>query len=355
MIQTIIGYIRRLFTGFRKEILSLPSRTMVFLFCVFLFILPLITTNPYLLGSVMVMIFIFSIYAASWDLLSGFTGQVNFGHAFFLGTSAYTAALLNLKLGLQPLLTIPLGGLVAALAGLIIGIPCLRLRGSYLAIATLTFPIMTIGLIQGFSDFTGGSQGTGVFGTIEPLASSVVNEYFYILIIMLVSVFLIWKITDSKYGMIFHAIREDEVATKASGIGTTEYKLLAFCASAFFAGIAGGLYAHTHYGVGPTVLGLMMSFQAVIYSGFGGMASIYGPVGGVFVLYPLMKLLEIVGGIPPQMPLLIYTALIIVILLFMPEGLFHWIRDQIEIECPRCKKRNSATRDTCRTCGAPLD
>lgn len=349
----LVAYIRRLYKGFKGEILSLPSRFMVFSFCLFLFLMPLVITDPYILR-MMIMMFIFAIYAASWDLLSGYTGQVSFGHALFLGVSAYTAGLLYLNFGLSPWATIPIGALVAVLAGLIVGVPCLRLRGPYLAIATMAFPIILIGMIFVFPEITGGELGTAKFGFIAPLSPSRVNVYFYTLFLMIASVFLIWKITDSKYGIIFHAIREDEVAARASGIDTTRYKLLTFCVSGFFAGVAGGLYAHTMGVVGPSVLALLISFQAVIWTGFGGIASIYGAVGGVFILYPLTEFLGGVPGIPPALPMLAYAVILIIVLLFMTEGIFHWIRDKIEKECPRCKRRNSATRKTCRVCGAEL-
>ena len=101
-----------------------------------------------------------------------------------------------------------------------------------------------------------------------------------------------WKITDSNTGIIFHAIREDELAVRSAGINTTRYKLLAFCLSGFFAGVSGGLYAHFMRIAGPSTLEVSMSFQVVIWAVFGGIVTIYGPVGAVFILYPLLELLR---------------------------------------------------------------
>ena len=136
-------YIRKFFNIIKTEVLVLPSRMIVLFFFLTMLALPLITNDPYLLR-IFILASIFAIFAASWDLLSGFTGQMNFGHALFFGVGAYGSALLNQKAGIPPLGSIPFGALVAVLAGLIIGIPCLRLRGSYLALTTLAFPIICL-------------------------------------------------------------------------------------------------------------------------------------------------------------------------------------------------------------------
>ena len=339
--------LRRIRLFLMKEILVLPSRIIAFFFCLALLLLPLMTKDPYLLR-IIIFSSIFAIFAASWDLLSGFTGQMNFGHALFFGVAAYTSALLNLRLGFPPWLTIPLGALMAVIAGLVVGIPCLRLRGPYLALATLAFPIILMGIIFTIPDITGGELG---ISGIKPLASSRVAAYYVCVILMLGLGLLMWKIGDSKTGIIFHAIREDEVAVRASGINTTRYKLLAFSLSGFFAGVAGGLYTHFIRIAGPSTLEVSLSFQAIIWAIFGGVVTIYGPIAGVFILYPLMEFLRIL----PEIRTLLFGLTVIIILLFMPEGLTTWVRDKIEKECPRCKIRNIATRDTCRVCTAPLD
>jgi branched-chain amino acid transport system permease protein len=172
---------------------------------------------------------------------------------------------------------------------------------------------------------------------------------------MLVSVSIMWKFTDAKSslvrtGIILHAIREDEIAARASGINTIRYKLLAFAVGGFFAGVAGGLYVHVMRIAGPSTLDLLMSFQAIIWTVFGGIVSIYGPVVGVYFLYPLMEFLRVV----PQLRFLIFAGIVIVILLFMPEGIAVWARDKMERECPRCKLSNMSLRRTCRACGTSL-
>jgi len=346
----ISAYIGRVYKGLRGEILVLPSRTIVLLFCLTLLLLPLITAHPYYLG-ILFMASIFAILAASWDLLSGYTGQMNFGHALFFGVAAYTAALLNLHFGLAPWLTIPLGALAAVLAGLVIGVPCLRLRGTYLALATLAFPLILIAVVLAIPNITGGELGVS---GIDPLSGSRTIDYYIAVTLMIGLGFVMWKITASKTGIIFHAIREDEVAARASGVNTTRYKLLAFCLSGLFAGIAGGLYVHYMKVAGPSTLELLLSFQVVIWAIFGGIATIYGPIAGVFIIYipytTIMSSLPVVS----EIRMLLVAIIIVLVMLFMPEGLTTWVRDKIEKVCPRCKMRNIATRKSCRVCTADL-
>jgi len=339
-------YIRKFFKLIKTEVFVLPSRMIVLLFFLALVALPLITNDPYLLR-ILILASIFAIFAASWDLLSGFTGQMNFGHALFFGVGAYSAAMLNQHAHIPPWGSIPLGALGAVLAGLIVGIPCLRLRGTYLALTTLAFPIILMGIVFAIPHITGGELG---ISGLDRLARSRVVNYYIAVLVMLVLCTIMWKITDSNIGIIFHAIREDEVAVRASGINTTRYKLMAFCLSGFFAGIAGGLYAHFMRIADPSTLEVSMSFQVVIWSVFGGVVTIWGPVGAVFMLFPLLEFFRFW----PEFRMLLFAIVIILILLFMPQGLLPWIRDKIESECPRCKIRNVATRKNCRICDASM-
>jgi len=344
----IVGYyLRKLVTVFKGEVLVLPSRVVVVLFFLTLLLLPLFSKDPYMLR-ILVLTCIFAIFTASWDLLSGYTGQMNFGHALFFGVGAYGAALLNLHAHIPPWGSIPLGALAAVLAGLIIGIPCMRLKGTYLALTTLAFPIILTGIIYAIPNITGGELG---ISGIDRLCRSRVGAYYIAVVLMLGLCTLMWKITDSNTGIIFHAIREDEVAVRASGINTTRYKLMAFCLSGFFAGISGGLYAHFMRIAGPSTLEVSMSFTVVIYAIFGGIVTIYGSVGAVFILFPMLEFLRFW----PEYRMLMFAVVILLILLYMPDGLFPWLRDKLETECPRCKIKNVFRRKTCRICTAALD
>lgn len=348
------SYLFFLYKWFEGELLAIPGRVIAGAFILALVLLPLFTSHPYIL-EVIILTSIFAIYAASWDVLAGFTGQVNLGHALFFGVAAYTAALLNTHYSLAPWATIPLGGVMAVLFGLIVGLPALRLRGIYLSLVTLGFPIILTGVILVFSDFTGGEYG--IMG-VDKLSGSKILDYYIVFLVMAASVYIMYKFSDAeskfvRIGVVLHAIREDEITARASGINTVRYKLLTFCVSGFFAGIAGGLYAHIIRIAGPSTLELIFSFYAILWAVFGGVATIYGAIAGTFILYPLMEFLRIseLGG---HLRFIILALLLIVVLLFMPEGLTIWVRDKLEVKCPRCKLVNMAWRQSCRACHASL-
>ena len=327
----------------------LPSRTLAAVWAVAVLLLPIAFPDPYLLR-VAAMTCLFAALAASWDLLAGYAGQVNFGHALFFGAGADSTALLTLRLSFSPWIAIFTAALIATAIGLSVGYLCLRLRGSYLSLATLAFPLIGIGLLFAFPDFSGGELGvTGV----QQLVSSRIGNYYVAAVAMLGLVFGLWAFADSRFGLILHAIRDDEVATRAAGIDTTQYKLVVFGISAAAAGMCGALYAHFMRGAGPSTLETALSFQVVIWGVFGGLATIYGPVAAVFVLYPLTEWMGATSTIG-ELRLLIFAIIVLLVLLFMPRGLTPWVRDKIETRCPRCKQQNAAWRGECRVCTAPL-
>jgi branched-chain amino acid transport system permease protein len=342
----------RLLKNLRWAVLPVPGRVIAVIFFIFVFIFPLINNHTYPL-LVLVLANIYVIFAVSWDLLSGYTGLVNFGHALFFGVGAYGTALLYKYLGWQPWATIPLAAVAATLVGVITCFPALRLRGPYLSLLTLAFPLMLIGIVQAFPNVTGGTYG---LGGLPVLAASNVGQYYIIAIVMTVSVLIMWQLSNAgnKYirtGLIFHAIREDEIAARAVGINTINYKVLAFAVGGLFAGIAGGLYAHVLTVATPQMLDMTLSFQVIIWVIFGGIVSIYGPVAGVYTLFPLIQKL---GTTISQYKYLILAIVVIFILLFMPQGIAVFIRDKLQRECPRCKLANAAWRRECRACSAPL-
>lgn len=342
--------LRRAYRTLRDDIFILPSRTLVLVFVLGLLLLPVYTTDPYVLR-ILIITCIFGIYAASWDLLAGFSGQINFGHALFFGVGAYSSSLLNYHLHLTPWLTIPIGSVIAGAFGILVGIPCLRLRGSYLSLATLAFPLILTGILFAFPDFSGGELGVS---GIRRLFVYPVHNYYAAVILMLATCFAMWKIGSSNTGLIFHAIREDEVAARASGINTKRYKLVVFALSGFFAGIAGAFFAHFIRIAGPSTLEVSLSFQAVIWGVFGGAATIYGPVLASFILYPLT---EVVGTFPAlrEFRLMILAVVVLLVLLLMPQGVTPWLRDKMEVVCRRCKNRNVRWRGTCRVCGVTIE
>jgi branched-chain amino acid transport system permease protein len=342
-------WFKRGWAELKTEVLVLPSRTLALVWMAALLALPFVYGDAYVMR-ILTMTCIFAIFAASWDLLAGYTGQVNFGHALFFGAGAYTSALLSLKLGLSPWLTIWAGAAVAMLFGFLVGYLCLRLRGSYLSLATLAFPLNALGLLFAFPDFSGGELG---ISGLRRLMVTPTGNYYVAALSMLVIVVALWLLADSKFGLVLHAIRDDEVAARASGINTLRYKMTVFAIAAAAAGFAGALFAHYLRVAGPSTLEVALSFQVVIWGIFGGVATIYGPVAAVFILYPLTEYLGSFPGVG-ELRLLIFAVIVLLVLLFMPRGLAPWVRDKIETQCPRCKQRNAAWKKICRLCGATL-
>jgi len=349
----------RFFRDFRGDVVAIPGRLIALIFFVLLFLIPLFLhwspSQSYILR-MLIFTNMFVIFAVSWDFISGYTGQMNFGHALFFGVAAYTTAFLNRGGELGPhwpiWATIPIGALAAVAAGVIMCLPALRLRGPYLALVTLAFPLILLGIIFANTQFTGGELG---ISGLDRISDSRIVDYYISVVVMIVSVLIMWKLTDAQSGLvrtgiIMHAIREDEIAARASGINTIRYKLFAFAVGGFFAGLAGAMYAHFLRIAGPSTLDITLSFQAIIWTVFGGIVSIYGAVVGTYILYPLTESLRFIS----QYRLLIFAVIVILILLFMPEGIAVWIRDKIERQCPRCKLTNVSWRHTCRACSADL-
>jgi branched-chain amino acid transport system permease protein len=340
---------RRAWAELKNEVLVLPSRSAVLVWVLALLALPWVYGDAYVLR-ILTMTCLFAIFAASWDLLAGYTGQVNFGHALYFGAGAYASALLSLKLGDTPWATIWAGAAVAAFFGLATGYLVLRLRGSYLSLATLAFPLIALGILFAVPDFSGGELG---ISGLRRLAVTPAANYYIAAVSMLVVVFGLWSLGDSKFGIVLHAIRDDEVAARASGINTLRYKLVVFSVAGAAAGFSGALFAHYLRVAGPSTLEVALSFQVVIWGIFGGLATVYGPVAAVFLLYPLTEWLGSFRNFG-ELRLLAFALIVLLVLLFMPRGLAPWMRDKIEAQCPRCKQRNGAWRSVCRLCGAPL-
>ena len=267
--------------------------------------------NPYYSG-ILTMVCINVILAVSLNLATGFLGQLVLGHAGFMSVGAYSAALFTMYSGLPTVVSFPLallvGGIVAAAFGVIIGVPALRLKGDYLAILTLGFGEIIRVLILAMP-FTGGAAGlSGI-----PLLTT----FTYVFIIAIITVAVIFAFIHSRHGRAVIAIREDEIAAEAAGIHTTYYKLLAFVLAAFFAGIAGGLYAH-HIGVlDPSKFDFNYSVEILIMVVLGGMGSITGSIVAAIVLTLLPDLLR---GFSEYL-MLIYSVILICVMLFKPSGL----------------------------------
>ncbi len=226
---------------------NITKTVLLLIVIIFSFALPLAAPDAFSLV-VFTVALVFIILSSSWNLVYGYAGQISLGHPAFLGIGGYTAAYLGGII--SPWLAILAGGLAGALAGFVIGLPSLRLRGIYLGIATFAFPAILEQFTLSFEQYTGGQTGLSVI-RLTPVAipfigtisfDSNISYYYLFLIMTLGSIFAIYLMVRSKIGLILTSIKDDENLTKAMGINTTKYKMIAFVTSAFFAGLAGSLY-----------------------------------------------------------------------------------------------------------------
>ena len=253
----VANYVRRIYTNFATNVIDIPPRLLSLLCFLLLLVFPL-TGPSVLLLYVLAYTNLVAIFAGSWDLLVGRVGQISLGHALFFGTGAYVTALLYKFYQLPLWVTIPSAVFVAVLVSLGVGFPCLRVKGPYLALVTMTFPLIFFSAILYFKQWTGGENGiSGLpgffslqffvergFSYSAALYMQNVSEYYLTLLLLLVSGIILYKIANSKTGIVFVSILDDELASKASGINTTKYKLMAFAISACFASLSGAVFAH---------------------------------------------------------------------------------------------------------------
>jgi branched-chain amino acid transport system permease protein len=250
------------------------------------------------------------ILAVSLNLVTGFTEQFSLGHAGFMAIGAYVCAIVNMKINSTAgfLVGTTMGAAVAALVGVIIGIPTLRLKGDYLAISTLGMAEI-IRVIFLNMEITNGAAGLNGIPRY--------TNWLWLFVFTALTIVLINNFVRSSQGRACISIREDEIAAESMGINTTKYKVMAFAIGAFFAGIAGALYSSYFYFIKPSIFGFMKSIDILVIVVFGGMGSLTGSVIAAVVLAVLTTFLQAYS----ELRMIIYALLLIVIMLFRPQGL----------------------------------
>lgn len=276
-------------------------------------LLPLVFDSNYLIG-VLTVSAIYGIWAVSWDFMSGLTGRENFGHSLFIGVGAYTAGFLNTSLGVNGWWSLPAAMGVAVVFALLIGLPTLRLKGPYFALAMLSGAVIMQRLMLIFWEHTGGEEG---INGLTPLIRSQLGFYYFALAVLAAVTLLLLVLARSHWGLILRAIRGDEATCQAAGINVTFYKIASLVISAAFAGAGGAMYAHYQLQVSPQLFAVVTSITIITMVYVGGMGTIYGPVGGAILLVLLTELLRDFG----EWRLMIYSCTLILILFFLPHGL----------------------------------
>jgi branched-chain amino acid transport system permease protein len=258
-----------------------------------------------------------AILAISWNLVGGYTGYLNFGHAAFFGVGAYATALFTIKAGLPFVLALPLGGVVGGILALLLGLPTLRIRGAYFAIATWAFAEAMSQIATVWESLTGGSEGM----RMPALAD---NRPFYYMMLGLLLVTLLglyYLLRRSKYGYWLVAVREQEDVAKAMGIDVFRAKLMVFVLSGVIAALAGGIYAYWITIITPKeVFKVLITDNAVVMSLFGGLGTFWGPVVGAAVVHLSARFLWLSYGSDVVYIVAIGVAVCLVAL-FIPNGL----------------------------------
>jgi branched-chain amino acid transport system permease protein len=272
------------------------------------------------------------------NILTGYTGQISLGHGAFMAIGGYTTAVLVGHHNVRDLWTIPLAGLIAGGAGLLFGLPALRLSGLYLALATFGFAVALPAILKRFDDFTGGTEGIQLFGrpgftgkgyeNVHVLGRTLTfNDWLYYLSWTIAAVLFVvaWVVLGGRMGRTFRAIRDSEIAATSAGVNLPLYKTLAFGLSAFYAGIAGSLFALATTFVNPDTFPIVLSLYLLIGAVISGLGSIWGiAAGALFIQYAPDLALKVTDE--PGAPSVVYAIVLVVVVLLMPFGLTGLIR-----------------------------
>jgi len=296
----------------------------------------------------------YSIATVGLMLLTGYTGQISMGHAAFLGIGAFTSAILTAR-GVPFVLALPAAGVLAALVGILIGLPALRLSGLYLAIATMGFGFIVDEILVRWESLTNGNMGMIVDPPcIGPLIIESERSYYYLtLVVLILTILASRNILRSPTGRAMIAIRDSEVAAQAMGISMAKFKTMAFSISAFFTGVAGSLYAHKLSFINPESFTILVSIELLAMIIIGGLGSLHGAVfGAAFVIFLpqliimtkdyMPKYLADQTGLEPAL----YGLMIILFILFEPMGIYgRWRKTKFFFEMFPLYKKDTFRRE----------
>jgi len=298
-------------------------------FGILMCLLPFVVTP----GTLRILIFanFLAMFAMSWDILSGRTGYISFGHPFLIGVAGYTTALLTYHLDVSLMMSIPIAVVVTMIAGTLFFVPALRTRGTYFALVTLAFMELLYGLTQVVQPkITGGTKGLSGLPT---MVSGAVPNYYLSFLVMFVIGIGLWLIVRTRLGTALSAIRMDEDAVKSTGLNTTKLKLFAFMLSAAVAGLSGALYIHYLGSIAPrAIFDVNFLFTILVAALLGGAGTIIGPIMGAFFLTCLLEFLRPI--IPGTERYFIYGLVTLVLYYYAPSGLYGmiaWVLERIGI------------------------
>lgn len=295
-----------------------------FLFIAALF-LPLYVPDSYIFQIVITSV-LFAIATSSMNLILGYTGQASLAHGAFFGVGAYVVAIMT-KAGWSFWIALPCAGIFAMVLGFFVGLFAFRTRGHFFAIVTLCFGVILYQVAENWVEVTGGQNG--IFG-LDPATpihfpfigviefSNQPAQYYLVLVALLLTLFVLHRVVYSIFGLTFMAIRNNEELADALGINTFATKMKAFVIANFISGIAGGMYAVILGAVSPSAVGIMVTFNFLIFMILGGLATLPGPVIGAFMIPIIMEFLQFMENFR----MLFFGALLVVVIIWFPMGFF---------------------------------
>ena len=292
-------------------------------FIIFMFLMPELVSK----GTLRTIIFanFLAIFAISWDILSGRTGYISFGHPFLIGIGAYTTAILTKRFDVAVEYAIPIAVIMTMIGGTVMFLPALRIKGSYFALVSLAFMELMYQLVQVIRpDLTGGTRG---MSGIVTLTRGAVNGYYLSFTLMVIIALSMWLLMRTRLGTALSAIALNEESVKGSGVSPTKLKLFAFMTSAFVAGLGGAFYVHYLGSIAPRALfDINFVFTIIVATLIGGASTIIGPMFGAFFLTFLLEYLR--PYLPGAERYLIYGAIALLLYMYQPKGLYQIIVDQ---------------------------
>lgn len=317
--------------------------------------IPLVLKSPTYLH-ILVMLFLYAYLTTSWNLVGGFAGVLPLGHATFIGIGAYTSTILYLQYGISPWIGMIIGGILATIVGVIIGLPTFKMRGAYFALATIAFAEALRVIVENI-DYIGPLKLNGPRGLqIPPLNVGFANllfntkvPYYYIIVFMLFAVIgLTYLVSRSKLGYYLNAGGEEPDAAKSLGVNVARCKLVAMAMSCFLTALAGTFYAQFTLFIHPkSIISLDLSFEIAFIALIGGRGSIAGPLLGALLLRPVSDFSRIyLGSVLPGLHLIIFGIVLILVMIYQPRGiqepltrLYNWlIVDRIVGKKPKKEK-----------------
>jgi len=269
---------------------------------------------------------IYSLFSLGLNILTGYTGITSFGHAGFFAFGAYATAILSIRYGVPPILSIFFASFLTGAIGFIIGLPVIKISGIYLAMVTLASAEFIRLLAINWESFTGGPLGISNIPIISILGYYVNNEqsfFFFLYPILIISTYVFTRIIDSRFGRSLEAIKDDERAAESIGIPCTKNKLISFFISGFYSGMAGALYAHFDRFISPDTFTFSLSILVLCMVVIGGMGTVLGSILGAMIIVILLEYLQPLG----VYRLLVYGLLLTIMISYYPKGLIGILKE----------------------------